>query len=191
MIKAHDAIRTARCLLGTSYKEMDCIALIRAVIKRTAGGVSDYRCEGTNWLWRSIKNSGKYRHLIWRQEGIEGARGGMLAFKRSGDDIHHVGLVTEKGTVIHSSSVHGCVVETELDGSWDLLGRHRYIAVLEGVVPNDTDIVPNNTVVPNNTPAVPDNTGAYSNNEMITIIDSVGNRFEPVGDFRVLRGSVD
>ena len=171
MIKAHDAICTARVLIGTPYSEMDCIALIRAVIKRTAGGVSDYRCEGTNWLWRSIKNSGKYRHLIWRQEGIEGARGGMLAFKRSGDDIHHFGLVTEKGTVIHSSSVHGCVVETELDGSWDLLGRHRHIAVLEGVVPN--------------------NTGAYSNNEMITIIDSVGNRFEPVGDFRVLRGSVD
>lgn len=131
MIKAHDAIRTARVLIGTQYSEMDCIALIRAVIKRTAGGVSDYRCEGTNWLWRSIKNSGKYRHLIWRQEGIEGARGGMLAFKRSGDDIHHVGLVTEKRTVIHSSSVHGCVVETELDGSWDLLGTHRYIEVAE------------------------------------------------------------
>ena len=68
MIKTHDAIRTARILLGTPYKEMDCIALIRAVIKRTAGGVSDYRCEGTNWLWRSIDNASKYRHLIWRQE---------------------------------------------------------------------------------------------------------------------------
>lgn len=185
MIKAHDAIRTARCLLGTPYKEMDCIALIRAVIKRTAGGVKDYRCEGTNWLWDSIDNSGKYQHLTWRQESLDGVKAGMLAFKRSGDNIHHVGLVTEKGTVIHSSSVHGCVVETELDGSWDLLGRHRHIAVLECIVPNDT------VIVPNNTPVVPNNTGAYSNNEMITIIDSVGNRFEPVGDFRVLRGGVD
>lgn len=129
MIKHSDAIRTARILLGTPYKEMDCIALIRAVIKRSAGGVTDYRCEGTNWLWDSIGNSGKYRHLTWRQESTDGARAGMLAFKRSGDDVHHVGLVTGDGTVIHSSSVAGCVVETELDGSWDLLGQHRYIEV--------------------------------------------------------------
>lgn len=184
MIKAHDAIRTARCLLGTPYKEMDCIALIRAVIRRSAGGVKDYRCEGTNWLWRSIDKSGKYKHLTERWESIEGARAGMLAFKRSGDDIHHVGLVTDVGTVIHSSSTRGCVVETELDGSWDLLGRHRYIDVLE-TVSNNTEAIPNDSEV------VPNDATVNSNNEMITIIDSVGNRFEPVGDFRVLRGSVD
>ena len=189
MIKAYDAIRTARILLGTPYKEMDCIALIRAVIKRSAGGVSDYRCEGTNWLWRSINNSGKYKHLTWCQENTDGARGGMLAFKKSGDDIHHVGLVTECGTVIHSSSVYGCVVETMLDSSWDLLGQHRYINVLESaIVPNNTEtIVPNS----NNTGAYSNNTDAYPNDTKITIIDSVGNRFEPVGDYRVLRGSVD
>lgn len=129
MIKPEDAIRTARSLIGMPYKEMDCIALIRAVIKRSPGGVADYRCEGTNWLWRSIGNSSKYRHLIWQQEGIEGARVGMLAFKRNGEDVHHVGLVSGDGTVIHSSSVIGCVVETELDGSWDCLGQHRYIEV--------------------------------------------------------------
>ena len=127
MIKANNAIRTARTLIGTAYSEMDCIRLIVIVIRRTAGGVTDYRCEGTNWLWRSIDNSGKYRHLTWRQESLSGARPGMLAFKREGDNIHHVGLVTEKGTVIHSSSVYGQVVETELDNSWDLLAQHRYI----------------------------------------------------------------
>lgn len=189
MIKAHDAIRTARVLIGTPYRQMDCIALIRAVIKRSAGGDAGYRCEGTNWLWRSINGSGKYKHLVWRKEGIEGARGGMLAFKVSGDDVHHVGLVTEKGTVIHSSSVSGCVVETALDSSWHLLGQHRYINVLESaIVPNDIEtIVPNS----NNTGAYPNNTGINSNDTKITIIDSVGNHFEPVGDFRVLRGSVD
>ena len=67
MIEAEDAISTARTLLETPYSKMDCIALIRAVIRRSAGGVKDYRCEGTNWLWRSIDGSGKYRHLIWRQ----------------------------------------------------------------------------------------------------------------------------
>lgn len=109
------------------------MALIRAVIKRSAGGVSDYRCEGTNWLWESIGNSGKYKHLTERWESIDGAKPGMLAFKRSGDDVHHVGLVTEVGTVIHSSSVSGCVVETPLDSSWHYLGWHRYIEVDEQV----------------------------------------------------------
>ena len=139
MIRTQDAISTARSLIGTPYGEMDCIALIVQVIRRSSGGVKSYRCQGTNWLWDSIGNSSKYRHLIWRQEGIAGARSGMLAFKRSGDDIHHVGLVTQKGTVIHSSSVIGCVVETELDSSWDLIGQHKHIAVLDEEIAGDDD----------------------------------------------------
>lgn len=131
MIKASNAIRTARSLIGTPYSEMDCIRLIVMVIRRTSGGDADYRCEGTNWLWRSIKNSSKYRHLTWQQESIEGAKAGMLAFKRDGDDVHHVGLVTERGTVIHSSSVKGMVVETALDSTWHLLGRHKLIEPAE------------------------------------------------------------
>lgn len=131
MIKAKDAIAAARSLIGTPYSEMDCMALIRAVIKKSPGGVSDYRCAGTNWLWKSISNSGKYRHLTWRQESLDGAKAGMLAFKKKGDDVHHVGLVTQKRTVIHSSSAAGCVVETVLDGTWQLLARHRDIGTEE------------------------------------------------------------
>ena len=71
--------------------------------------------------------SAKYRDLTWRQEGIQGARAGMLAFKRSGENVHHVGLVTGDGTVVHSSSAKGEVVETKLDASWHLLAVHRYI----------------------------------------------------------------
>ena len=141
MVKAKDAIATARALMGTPYKEMDCIALIRAVIKKSPGGEKNYRCEGTNWLWRSIGNSGKYKHLTWRQDGTGGARAGMLAFKRSGENVHHVGLVTECGTVIHSSSAAGFVVETVLDDTWHLLGIHRYIeaavVLTEPAVPED------------------------------------------------------
>ena len=51
----------------------------------------------------------------------------MLAFKQDGADVHHVGLVTECGTVIHSSSVKGRVVETALDDTWRLLAMHRDI----------------------------------------------------------------
>lgn len=143
MIKARDAIRSAQARIGTPYGTMDCIALIRDVIKRSAGGVPDYRCEGTNWLWKSIGKSGKYKHLIWRQDGLEGARGGMLAFKRNGDDVHHVGIVTGNGTVIHSSSVTGYVVETALDDSWDCLGQHRYIELL--AIPDPTPEEPDVT----------------------------------------------
>lgn len=135
MIKAKDAIATARSLLGTPYSQMDCIGLIRAIIRKSPGGVPDYRCEGTNWLWDSINNGGKYRHLTWRQEGLKGVQAGMLPFKRYGtNDEGHVGIATGEGTVIHSSSAKGCVVETPLTSAegWDLLGKHRYI---------DTEIV--------------------------------------------------
>ena len=129
MIKAQDAIDVARALIGTPYSELDCINLIKAVIRRAPGGVPWYTTAGTNALWASYGASAKYRDLTWRQDGIAGARPGMLAFKRHGGDVHHVGLVTERGTVIHSSSARGQVVETALDESWQLLAQHRYIEV--------------------------------------------------------------
>lgn len=127
MVKAADAIQTARALIGTPYGELDCINLIKRVIRTAPGGVPGYTTAGTNTLWRSYDMSAKYRDLTWRREGIQGARAGMLAFKRKGEDVHHVGLVTGDGTVVHSSSARGQVVETALDDSWQLLAIHRYI----------------------------------------------------------------
>lgn len=131
LVKAQDAINAARALIGTPYAELDCIGLITRVIRTAPGGQKAYTTAGTNTLWNSFTASAKYRDLTWRQEGVQGAMPGMLAFKRSGSDVHHVGLVTERGTVIHSSSAQGRVVETALDGSWQLLGVHRYIQVAE------------------------------------------------------------
>ena len=127
MVKAEDAIATARALIGTPYSELDCLNLLKRVIRTAPGGVTSYTTAGTNSLWKSYDMSAKYRDLTWRQEGIQGARAGMLAFKRSGENVHHVGLVTGDGTVIHSSSARGQVVETALDGGWALLAIHRYI----------------------------------------------------------------
>lgn len=247
MIRAEDAIRTARSLIGTPYSELDCIGLIVRVIRTSPGGVGAYRTAGTNTLWRSATASAKYRDLTWRQEGIAGARAGMLTFKRRSTDVHHVGLVTGDGTVLHSSSAAGKVVETALDSSWKLLAIHRYIEVEElpsgGSLVDETEdtqmeaykmqVVASSLNV-RNEPGIGGTRigrlsegavvtvqaemengwkyvtygdgalgyvdgsylGAYEEpsvqeEKKITIIDSAGNHFCPVGDWRVIVGSVD
>ena len=132
MIKTAEALRMARGLLGTSYDELDCINLIKKVIRVSAGREKSYTTAGTNALWESDKNSAKYRDLTWKQEGISGAKAGMLAFMGVGTgDVNHVGLVTEKGTVVHSSKSRGGTVETELTekNGWNGMGKHRMIEV--------------------------------------------------------------
>lgn len=245
MVKTMDAIRTARSLLGTPYSELDCIGLIVRVIRTAPGGVGAYRTAGTNTLWRSAEVSAKYRDLTWRQDGITGARAGMLAFKRRGTDVHHVGLVTGDGTVIHSSSAAGKVVETKLDDTWQLLAAHRYIETrpsgaglgdeMEGtqmeaykmvVVASSLNVrdepdVKGKRIGRLNEGAVVTVQASFSDGwkyvtygdgalgyvdgsyleeyvepaaqeaPKITIIDSANNHFCPVGDFRVIVGSVD
>ena len=134
MIQVEEAIRAARGLIGTAYSELDCINLIKKVIRTCAGGDKRYTTAGTNELWNSFDSVAKYRHLIWRQAGISGAKPGMLAFMGVGtSDVSHTGLVTEQGTVIHSSKSRGGVVETALTAKagWNGLGKHRMIEVNE------------------------------------------------------------
>jgi len=135
MIMAADAIAVARELIGTPYSELDCINLIKKVIRDAPGGVKGYTTAGTNTLWRSIDAAAKYRDLTFRQTDLAGAQAGMLAFKADGEDVHHVGLVTDAGTVIHSSSTQGGrgVVETPLTEreGWTCLARHRLISTKE------------------------------------------------------------
>lgn len=132
MIQAEAAIHAARGLIGTAYSELDCINLIKKVIRTAPGGDRRYTTAGTNELWNSFDSVPKYRHLIWRQTGISGAKPGMLAFMGVGTgDVSHTGLVTEQGTVIHSSKSRGGVVETALTkkAGWNGLGVHRMIGV--------------------------------------------------------------
>ena len=143
MIQAEAAIRAARGLIGTSYETLDCINLIKKVIRTCAGGDKRYTTAGTNALWDSDSKSGKYRDLTWKQAGISDAKPGMLAFMGVGTgDVSHTGLVTERGTVIHSSKSRGGVVETALSekNGWNGLGVHRMIEVAEnaGAAPTGT-----------------------------------------------------
>lgn len=132
MIKTSEAIRTARALIGTPYSELDCINLIKKVIRTAPGGDKNYTTAGTNDLWNSVDSAPKYRDLTWRQEGISGAKPGMLIFMGVGTgDVDHVGLVTDVGTVLHSSKSQGGVVETDItaQSTWNGLGVHRMIEV--------------------------------------------------------------
>ena len=141
MIETSEAIRTARALIGTPYSDLDCINLIKKVIRTATGGDKNYTTAGTNDLWNSDSKSAKYRDLTWKQVGVSGAKPGMLAFMGVGTgDVNHTGLVTERGTVIHSSKSRGCVVETELTEKrgWNGLGKHRMIAV-DGEETADSD----------------------------------------------------
>ena len=137
MIKAQDAIAKARELIGTPYGtgagQLDCINLVKKIIRECPGGVKGYTTAGTNALWESFTMSKKYKDLTMRERGIQGVRGGMLVFKQSGEDVHHVGLATTEGTVIHASSAKGSVVETKLTTSdgWNLMATHRYISTKE------------------------------------------------------------
>lgn len=133
MILEEEAIRVARGLIGTSYETLDCINLIKKVIRTAPGGDKRYTTAGTNALWDSDSKSGKYRDLTWKQAGISDAKPGMLAFMGVGTgDVSHTGLVTERGTVIHSSKSRGGVVETALTAKagWNGLGVHRMIEVV-------------------------------------------------------------
>ena len=141
MIQAEEAIRAARALIGTAYSELDCTNHIKQVIRTAPGGEKRYTTAGTNELWNSFDSAPKYRHLIWRKAGISDAKAGMLAFMGVGtSDVSHTGLVTEQGTVIHSSKSRGGVVETALTAKagWNGLGAHRMIEV-NGYM-NDEDV---------------------------------------------------
>lgn len=138
MIKTDDAIRIARAQIGTPYNDLDCINLIKRVIRTAPGGDPSYTTAGTNALWNSFDMSEKYKDLTWRREGLAGAQAGMLAFKANGDDYHHVGLITRDGTVIHASSVYGKTVETPLTSAegWTHIAKHRHIAISSDVTEN-------------------------------------------------------
>lgn len=139
MIRAKDAIATARSLVGTPYDELDCINLVKKVIRIAPGGDPKFTVAHVPALWASGDSgvSAKYKFLTRRWESISNPLPGLLAFKGKPLGLDHqpshIGIVasTSEGrpTVIHSSSVYGRVVETPLtakDG-WTLLAEIKFI----------------------------------------------------------------
>lgn len=120
-------VARARSLLGRPYSEVDCIGVVRKAL-----GIS---CQGTNWLWRSINNSSKYRYLTSRTPypAPYPGRAGLLVFKArwstvpsgydESPDIYHVGVLDGLGQVIHSSPSTGVRSERYDPNQWDAWGE--------------------------------------------------------------------
>ena len=124
-------IANVRLLIGKSYAECDC----KDVICQSLG----IRMAGTNWLWRSINNSSKYRYLTarWRKIPLESELlPGDILFKIRDEipigytdhpDAYHVGVYCGNGIVIHSSPSTGVREDSYVRGRWHGFGRMKQV----------------------------------------------------------------
>lgn len=121
-------VNRVKALCGLSYDECDCIGVVTNAL-----GI---RCQGTNWLWRSIRNSAKYRYLSWRvadepREGdlMPGDVVFMIRWERVPDgytdcpDCHHIGVYVGNGKVVHSSPNVGVREAPFIESEWDGWGK--------------------------------------------------------------------
>lgn len=147
MTKGTSVAAYGKAQIGTPYSEMDCIGLVVQSIRRGDGadGESlDYRCGGTNELWRSLNASGKYRYVTNRVELSEAKAMGLLApgalltiwapgyNAKYGDmegDCSHTGIYVgdDSCEVVHSSATRGCVAASTLKNGWTHVLVHRLI----------------------------------------------------------------
>ena len=116
----HVFLDNAIKLIGIEYNSCDCAAVIRKA--------ANIDFKGTNWLFRSINNSSKYRYLTERHACGDGAMPppGAVVFKidetktpkgyETGPDAYHCGVVDEDGYVIHSSPKTG--VRKDITSRW-------------------------------------------------------------------------
>ena len=113
-------IKNVKSLIGLSYSDCVCDAVIRRAL--------NISFKGTNWLFRSINNSSKYRYLTERHACGDGTTPppGAVVFKtdetrtpkgyETGPDAYHCGVVDEDGFVIHSSPKTG--VRKDMTSRW-------------------------------------------------------------------------
>lgn len=130
-----DFIEGVKALIGTPYSQCDC----KDVIARPLG----IRFAGTNWLWRSIKNSSKYRYLVSRVQSpiITGdLKQGDILFKiRDGipdgyddsPDAYHVAVYIGDGKIVHSSPSTGVRADDYIYGAWQGWGIMKQVEYRE------------------------------------------------------------
>lgn len=131
-----DFVEKCRKLVGRAYADIDCIR----VVTKPLG----LHMAGTNWLWRSINNSAKYRYLKWRvaeQPDPTELETGDVVFKIKWEQVpegyddcpncHHVGVYMGDGTVCHSSPKTGVRIEPFNPYEWDGWGRLMHVEYVE------------------------------------------------------------
>ena len=124
-------VERVRTLIGKPYSECDC----KDVIAKALG----IRFSGTNWLWRSVNNSAKYKYLKERysyEPPISELILGDILFKiRSGvpsgyndePDAYHVSVYVGGGTIIHSSPKTGVRIDEYRPREWNAYGRMKQV----------------------------------------------------------------
>lgn len=129
----------AKELIGLSYEQCDCIGVVRKAL--------GLRIQGTNWLWRSVENSTKYRYLTNRKSvppDNDKLQDGLVLFRIKWDvipegykdkpDAHHVGvLIYENGlwSVIQSNPKTGVCLSDYHAAQWDGYGMMKYVQYKE------------------------------------------------------------
>lgn len=136
-----DFVIGVKALIGTPYAKCDC----KDVIARPLG----IRFSGTNWLWRSINNSSKYRYLIDRLQTAmlaEDMKAGDILFKIRGGipegyndspNAYHVAVYIGNGKVVHSSPSTGVREDDYIYSAWQGWGRMKQVEYTEDAPETD------------------------------------------------------
>lgn len=131
-------------LIGTPYTKCDC----KDVIAKPLG----IRFAGTNWLWRSIKNSSKYRYLVSRVQSpipTDDLKPGDILFKirdkvpdgyDDKPDAYHVSVYIGNGKIVHSSPSTGVREDNYVYGAWQGWGRMKQVEYQEKPPETTTEI---------------------------------------------------
>ena len=140
-MKNSDFLIKVKNLIGISYNECDCAGVIRKSL--------NIAFSGTNWLFRSINNSSKYRYLKERHACGDGSTPppGAVVFKTDETktpegystvpDAYHCGVVDEDGYVIHSSPKTGVTKDmTSRWMEWDYWGLMKQVEYTDLVTTN-------------------------------------------------------
>lgn len=113
-------IEAVKALIGMPYEKVACDAVIRRAL--------DINFKGSNWLFRSVNNSSKYRYITERHACGDGNTPppGAVVFKtdesktpkgyKTGPDAYHCGVIDSDGYVIHSSPNTG--VRKDITSRW-------------------------------------------------------------------------
>lgn len=130
MTNSQFAVNAER-LIGKPYSEVDCIGVVRQAL-----GI---RCQGTNWLWRSVNNGSKYKYLSKRVERpIENweIQNGIVVFKINWSSIpqgytdtpnaYHVGVLSN-WNVIQSNPSTGVIRSHFEPSEWQGFGYMKQV----------------------------------------------------------------